>query len=132
MDDIGLRASARSVLEQLVKIAKQPMSSPRDEQFRLSVGMKSSTMLAIWLDEQRQRGEAFSLLRQAWHQWPLDLANAQIHPDAILQDRTILDGLYLFMMDARELEDEATLVEQELTTIYDLLQQRADGESKSR
>jgi serine/threonine protein kinase len=125
MDDIGLRASAMPVLEQLVKIAEKPMPSLRDEQFRLSVGMKSSTMLAIWLDEQCQRGEASSLLRQAWHQWPLDLGNAHMYPDALLLDRAILDGLYLSMIDTRVLADEAKSVEQEMTILNQLIQHRA-------
>jgi hypothetical protein len=124
MDDIGLRVSAIPVLERLVEITKKPARSLRDEQFRLSVGMKSSAMLAVWLNEQSQYGRASTLLRQAWHEWPLDLSNAHIYSDSVLRDRNVLARVYLSLVDTKELADEARSVEQELSEIMQLQGQR--------
>lgn len=124
MDDIGLRVSAIPVLERLVEIAKKPARSHRDEQFRLSVGMKSSAMLAVWLNEQSQHGRASTLLRQAWHEWPLDLSNAHIYSDSVLRDRNVLARVYLSLVDTKELADEARSVEKELSEIMQLQGQR--------
>ena len=124
MEDIGLRVSAIPVLERLVEITKKPSRSLPDEQFRLSVGMKSSTMLAVWLNEQSQYGRASTLLRQAWHEWHLDLRNAHIYSDSVLRDRKVLARVYLSLIDTKELVDEARSVEQELSEIIQLLRQR--------
>lgn len=129
MNDIGLRPSAIPILENLRETALKPGQSGPEDYVRMSIGLKSSTMLSVWANEEGRRDHATRLLRQAWHQWPLHLDDLAI-PERLLVDRATLDLMYLTIIGPKLFPDEAEAVKAEMAAINARITQRQSALSE--
>lgn len=123
MNDIGLRHSAIPVLEKLRQTSFSPAETGADEHVRLSIGLKTSTMLALWANDEGRRDHATRLLRQAWHQWPINLDD-RLTTETLLVDRATLSLIYLSIVGPGAFPEEAKAVEAELAAINTRITQR--------
>ena len=104
---LGLVAPTTPVFERLIELAKRSRPTDNDHGERISVGMKSATILALTCRNQNDPAKALAILADAWRQWPINTVDSPGLPEAAIRDRLILGTTYQGMLNQASRQTDA-------------------------
>ena len=104
---LGFATSTTRVFERLIELAKRTKSTDKDYGERISVGMKSATILGLTYQKQNETAKALAVLADIWRQWPVNPAVSPGLPEAVIRDRLILGTAYQEMLNQASRQTEA-------------------------